>query len=473
MKPLTDYVLRKEQHKAEIFWALKSIMSHFSYSSAEDICDIFRVMFHDSAIAKKMKCGPTKLSYIVAFGIAPYFKQLLLSDLQKAPCFVLSFDESLNHELQKEQMDFVDKYFVEDKVVCCYLTSTFHGHTQAEDLKKMFEEGIKDLEPRRMIQISMDGPSVNWKLHEQITEERNEMEDYPSLIDIGSCSLHVVHGAFRTGVQKTKWSIDGILRALYNLFNDSPAKREDYKTITGSDIFPLEFCGHRWLEDKKVAERAISIWPNIHKYVVETLKKPKSKIPSSASFATVKSAVHDILIVAKLQFFVSVATVMQPFLKMFQADAPMLPFLTSEVVGLLTNLMQRFIKQSELEAANTPSKIARLDVTEAALYVKTADIDIGFAAAATVTKLSTEKKISDLQVLEYRKECGVMFAAIVTKSQERSPLKHYFARNLVSLDPRMIVAKPDTSLKKFKHVLTKLVESKWKTSTEADDILSN
>ena len=37
----------------------------------------------------------------------------------------------------------------------------------------------------------------------------------------------------------------------------------------------------------------------------------------------------------------------------------------------------------------------------------------------------------------------------------------------------MIVAKPDTSVKKFKHVLTKLVESKWKTSTEADDILSN
>ena len=29
------------------------------------------------------------------------------------------------------------------------------------------------------------------------------MEDYLSLIDIGSCSLHVVHGAFRTSVQKT------------------------------------------------------------------------------------------------------------------------------------------------------------------------------------------------------------------------------------------------------------------------------
>ena len=78
------------------------------------------------------------------------------------------------------------------------------------------------------------------------------MEDYLSLIDIGSCSLHVVHGAFRTGVQKTKWSIDGILRALYNLFNDSPAKREDYKTITGSDIFPLQFLVTDGLKTKKL-----------------------------------------------------------------------------------------------------------------------------------------------------------------------------------------------------------------------------
>ena len=209
-------------------------------------------MFHDSAIAKKMKCGPTKLSYIVAFGIAPYFKQLLLSELQKAPCFVLSFDESLNHELQKEQMDFVVKYFVEHKVVCHYLTSTFLGHTQAEDVKKMFEEGIKDLEPRRMIQISMDGPIVNWKLYEQITEERNEMEDYPSLIDIGSCSLHVVHGAFRTGVQKTKWSIDGILRALYNLFNDSPAKEKITKPSQDQIYFHCNFVVTDGLKTKKL-----------------------------------------------------------------------------------------------------------------------------------------------------------------------------------------------------------------------------
>ena len=80
---LTKLALRKEQHKAGILWALKSVMSHFSYSSACDIVDIFRAMFPDINIVQGMSCGLTKLSYLVTFGIALYLKQLLVEDLKK------------------------------------------------------------------------------------------------------------------------------------------------------------------------------------------------------------------------------------------------------------------------------------------------------------------------------------------------------------------------------------------------------
>ena len=96
-----------------------------------------------------------------------------------------------------------------------------------------------------MLQISMDGPNVNWKLYDSIVEEWNENDDYPDLIDIRLCSLHVVCGAVRTGVQKKMWGIDSILQALYNLFPNSPAKREDYTKITGSKVFLLPFSGTR------------------------------------------------------------------------------------------------------------------------------------------------------------------------------------------------------------------------------------
>ena len=109
----------------------------------------------------------------------------------------------------------------------------------------------------------------------KIKEERCLVEHYPGLINVGSCSLHVVHGAFRSGILKTKWGIDSVLKALHNLFDESPAKREDYIKVTGSEMFALQFCGHRWIEDRKVAERALQIWPHIITFICETLKKSK------------------------------------------------------------------------------------------------------------------------------------------------------------------------------------------------------
>ena len=103
---MQQFVSRKDQHMAEIRWALKTVMSHYYLNSAQDITDVFHAMFPDSNIAKRVSCGATKLSYLITFGIAPFFKQELLMDVSQAPCFVISFDESLNPDLHEEQMDF-------------------------------------------------------------------------------------------------------------------------------------------------------------------------------------------------------------------------------------------------------------------------------------------------------------------------------------------------------------------------------
>ena len=122
---MTKFTLTKHQHEAEIYGLWRLVMSHFSYNSA----DVLRAMFSDSDIAQKMSCGPTKMSYLICFGIASYFKQQFLNELKEARCFVISFDESFNAELHEEQMDFVVRYFNKDSVTCRYLTSRFFGHS--------------------------------------------------------------------------------------------------------------------------------------------------------------------------------------------------------------------------------------------------------------------------------------------------------------------------------------------------------
>ena len=44
-------------------------------------------------------------------------------------------------------------------------------------------------------------------------------------------------------------------------------------------------------------------------------------------------------------------------------------------------------------------------------------------------------------------------------------------RKVASLDLRLIFAEPDTAVKMFKQVLTKLVDTKWRTTEQADGVL--
>ena len=100
-------------------------------------------------------------------------------------------------------MDFIVRYFKDGEVKSRYLSSGFLGHTTAKDLKRAFEECTEKLDLENLIQVSIDGPNVNWKMLDLIVEDRNSNDTYPNLLDVGSCSLHVVHGAFRTGMKQT------------------------------------------------------------------------------------------------------------------------------------------------------------------------------------------------------------------------------------------------------------------------------
>ena len=155
----------------------------------------------------------------------------------------------------------------------------------------------------------MDGPNVNHKFYKMYTDDRkNESPDASDLIDLSTCRLHVVHSAFKTGANATGWKIDSLLRSLWYLFANSPARQEDYTAITDSKEFPLQFCSTRWVEDVPVAERAIDIWPNICKYLDSVCSRPKLKLTSSSSsFAQVVKATNDVLTLPQLHVFVRIA----------------------------------------------------------------------------------------------------------------------------------------------------------------------
>ena len=125
------------------------------------------------------------------------------------------------------------------------------GHATATDMLTHLKNGMALFNPSSLVQLSMDGPNVNLKFYHNLFQERKG-EKLPDLLNIGSCSWHVVHGSFKKGAKESGWNLGSTLRSLWQIFHDTPARRKDFIQITGSDLFPFRFCQHRWVEDIKV-----------------------------------------------------------------------------------------------------------------------------------------------------------------------------------------------------------------------------
>ena len=96
-------------------------------------------------------------------------------------------------------------------------------------------------------------------------------------------------------------------------------------------VSPHRFCASRWVEDNSVAERALKIWDPFKKVMKYWVGLSKLKQPGNKSYECLKMHYTDPMVPSELQFFTFVAGIFEPYLVMFQTDAPLLPFTFSEL----------------------------------------------------------------------------------------------------------------------------------------------
>ena len=194
--------------------------------------------------------------------------------------FTICFDESLNNISNRKKMDVHILYFDDNtnRVQRSYIGSSFMGHADAVSCLEHLKERMKDIDyTNNLLQLSMDGPNVNWKVLGLLKEDRQENNSQaPDLLSLGSCGIHVLHGAYTRWQQVTDWELDKLLKDCFGIFKKSPARRLDYLEANGlheshdgqdtAYLFPLKLCGHRWLENSKAIIRMLEIWEYIRKY---------------------------------------------------------------------------------------------------------------------------------------------------------------------------------------------------------------
>ncbi|XP_062554102.1 uncharacterized protein LOC134219395 [Armigeres subalbatus] len=482
---LKKYVLREKVMVAEILWTLETVFTHNSNRSASADVVIFPKMFPDSDIASQMRMGRTKIGYLITYGLAPCFQDDLFKILNSTSKIVIGFDESLNKIAQRQQMDISVRYYDEMKhgVQSSYVGSAFLSSTRANDLLVGLKECFK-AQPgvmKKIVQISMDGPNVNWKLLKDLSAELRDLRSSSTfeVLNIGSCGLHVVHNAFKSGAQKTLWNIDDFLYALHNLFKDVPLRRADYSAVTGSSLFPLKFCGVRWVENQRVAERACKMLPFLKVYVNAVKKQHDRKIKeshldykrsfvtvhNSKVFSTIAEGINDPLLEARLSFLMSMAATVEPFLKEFQTDAPMAPFLFGALVNLIKPVMERVIKPEYLKV-NSKSLVS-VELSDENLLTSN-QVDVGFATKASLKSVSAVK---ESQILFFKNQCKSFYVAFLQKIIDKSPLTYSLTRYVSCLSPQVIIDSPETAKKRLSFLLDHLVDKDHLSGTQADKIL--
>ena len=102
-------------------------------------------MFPDSQIAAKYSQEETKSKYFVQFGLAPFVKDELITDVQKT-LYPFKFDKITNSQVKKQYGRYVNCFSKKlCKIVTLYCGTLFVGCFMADGLVDNFFEFVRDL----------------------------------------------------------------------------------------------------------------------------------------------------------------------------------------------------------------------------------------------------------------------------------------------------------------------------------------
>ncbi|KAG8179991.1 hypothetical protein JTE90_007959 [Oedothorax gibbosus] len=417
----------------------------------------------DSEVAKNFSCGENKVAYLSVFGIAPHFSSLLKSRIKNEPDYVLLFDESMNEVNQSKQLDCHVRIWDVNKVTTRYFSSDFLGHATADLLFSKIKEKCLTLGAGNLLQLSMDGPNVNLKVHEMMMKEMKD-EFNTTLLNVGTCGLHIMHNAFRDGCSAFP-EVENAASAAYWHFKDSPARREDYASLNLDAKFPLKFCKHRWVENEIVLVRLLEILPDVKSYIKE-IERKKLPRPNNKSFVVLQDMIKDELFPAKCNFILSVVKDIQPFLKLYQTDRPMLPFLNGDLNNLLKDLLNRFLKDGSLPTSSL--KLLDVNIEDNQLQKEVTKINVGFVAKKMLKELNKKDFCNEKKVMEFYLSCRQLLLKLTKKLFQKCPLNFSLVRNMSFLDPRTLLTNKEANLKKLQNILQYL-SSAGRVKEEACD----
>ena len=127
-----------------------------------------------------------------------------------------------------------------------YFDSQFLRRPTAHNLFDSLYESMSELEKNKLLQLAMDSPNVNWNVLD-LLDDKLVSDNFSKTLNIGSCAQHTVHGSLKSGFQKSTWNMDKLLKSIFWILHDSPARRDVYLQEGDTDKFPLRLVSLKYI----------------------------------------------------------------------------------------------------------------------------------------------------------------------------------------------------------------------------------
>ena len=196
----------------------------------------------------------------------------------------------------------------------------------------------------------------------------------------------------------------------------------------------------RWVENKTVATRLNNIWDNLDKLYTFWDSLPKSKRPSSKSYDTLKAVLDDKLMPAKLHFFDHIASIIEPYLKRYQTDKPMVPFMYHDLKDIVYQVLEIIVKPAVSDFFKAkPQTWEDIDLSIDNNLISARKLNLGFAIEEDINNFKKSHPANaDEKISKFRRKAKCFIIAIVSKLFERSLLGSALLKSTSVLDPDVL-----------------------------------
>ena len=174
------------------------------------------------------------------------------------------------------------------------------------------------------------------------------------------------------------------------------------------------------MENEDTAESAMLVWPDIILLINHLLSLSQSKQPkNNKSYDWLVKVFKDKLVPLKLMFFKEIAAIINGFLRPFQTDNPMVPFLSDAYEELIRKLMKMFLLGSTVDGAKTPLALLKIDLNKMDTRLPLSQLRLPTAVKVAISTSSYPSDKKD----HFKKESISFIIGAINKLKEHLPIK--------------------------------------------------